>query len=45
MVAKATPCGNTISAPVKPAIRSSRAVRRVTIGHQRRNGNSLAKGP
>ena len=38
MVAKATPCGNTTSAPVAPATRSSRRVCRLTIGHQRRKG-------
>jgi len=45
MVAKATPCGSTINAPVRPAIRSSRAVLRVTMGHQRRKGRNLWSGP
>ena len=42
MVAKATPCGSTISAPERPAIRSARKAPRVSIGHQRRNGMNLA---
>src|SRR5574340_159068 len=41
MVAKATPCGSTIIAPVIPAIRSSLVVARLTIGHQRRKGKTL----
>lgn len=41
IVAKATPCGNTINAPVKPAVRSARAVVRLTMGHQRKKGSSL----
>jgi hypothetical protein len=31
MVAKATPCGSTINAPVMPAIRSARVVARSTM--------------
>ena len=41
MVANATPCGNTIIAPVRPAIKSARLVCRLTRGHQRRKGNTL----
>ena len=40
MVAKATPWGRTIRAPVKPASRSSRRVSRLTSGHQARKGSS-----
>ena len=39
MVAKATPCGNTINAPVMPAIRSARVELRSTMCHQFVNGN------
>ena len=39
MVAKATPWGNTISAPVIPAIRSARLVLRFTMCRHCMNGN------
>ena len=39
MVAKATPCGNTINAPVIPAIRSARVDPLSTMCHQFINGN------
>src|SRR3989338_1789926 len=39
MVAKATPCGSTISAPVKPAIKSARLVLRFTRCRHCMNGN------
>jgi hypothetical protein len=45
MVAKATPWGRTINAPVRPATRSSRRLARVTSGHQSRKGNKRASGP
>src|SRR3990167_9301856 len=35
----ATPCGSTMTAPVKPATRSALSVLRLTRGHQRRNGS------
>lgn len=38
MVANATPCGSTMTAPVTPAIKSARTVNRFTVGHQVRNG-------
>ena len=40
MSANATPCGSTITAPVKPATRSAFSVVRLTRGHQRRNGKN-----
>src|SRR3990167_8815846 len=40
MSANATPCGSTMMAPVKPAIRSAFSVVRLTRGHQRRNGKN-----
>ncbi len=40
MVAKATPCGNTITAPVKPAIRSAFNVSFVISLNHCKNGNS-----
>ena len=40
IMANATPCGSTTTAPVRPAIRSALRVSRVTRGHQRRNGKS-----
>src|SRR5205814_3567199 len=41
-MAKATPCGNRSTAPVRPATRSARVVCRLTSGHQRRKGKTLA---
>ena len=43
MVAKATPCGSTIIAPVMAAIKSALWVSRLTMGHQRRNGRILKR--
>ncbi len=40
MVANATPWGSTISAPVRPAVRSSRVLRRSTRDRQRRKGSA-----
>src|SRR3989344_891658 len=40
MSANAKPCGSTMMAPVKPAIRSAFSVVRLTRGHQRRNGKN-----
>ncbi|BAV33471.1 hypothetical protein SCL_1158 [Sulfuricaulis limicola] len=42
-MAKATPCGRTTTAPVRPAMKSALTVARVTIGHQRRNGKILVQ--
>ncbi|MGZ8231832.1 MAG: hypothetical protein ACXWUS_19565, partial [Burkholderiales bacterium] len=39
MAAKATPCGNTINAPVIPAIRSARVEVRSTMCFHCMNGN------
>src|SRR3954464_14880858 len=43
IVAKATPCGSTTTAPIAPAIASARSVTRLTRGHQRRNGRTRAR--
>ena len=40
MAAKATPWGRTMTAPVSPAQRSARTVRRLTSGHQVRKGRT-----
>ena len=37
-VAKATPCGITTTAPIRPAVASARSVPRLTRGHQSRKG-------
>jgi hypothetical protein len=42
MVAKAIPCGNTITAPVNPAKKSALSVSFVTNLNQRRKGNIAA---
>ncbi len=39
MVANATACGSTMSAPVKAAMVSALKVCGVTLGHQRRKGS------
>ena len=38
-VANATPCGSTMTAPASAAMPSARRVSRLTMGHQRKNGN------
>ena len=40
IVAKATPCGSTMTAPIAPAVKSARLVTRCTRGHHLRNGSS-----
>ena len=42
IMAKATPCGSTITAPVNPAMASSRRLWRLHFGSQSRTGNSLS---
>src|SRR3990172_7395310 len=41
-MAKATPWGRTMIAPVMPAIMSARAVRRLTRDHHRKKGKTFA---
>src|SRR3979409_1296555 len=43
MVANATPCGSTTTAPMAPAIASARTVTRLTRGHHRRNGSKRVR--
>jgi len=41
MVANATPCGSTITAPVRPAMKSARSDARLMSGNQARNGRKV----
>ena len=43
MVAKAMPCGNTTTAPVRPAMKSFCRLRRLTSGSHCKKGSNLIK--